>query len=450
MRLFGTNGIRGRIGEEMNADFLVKVGRAIGTYLPRGSKLILGSDTRISGDMVKYAVISGILSTGVDVVDIGVAPTPAIQLYTREHGDFGVAITASHNPPEFNGVKVIGGDGTELPREEEEKIEDIFFSGNFRTVGWRDVGRYSTATGANEEYLEAIISKVDAEKIREKKFKVVIDCANGASCLTSPYLLERLGCQVISLNCQPDGTFPGHESEPKPENLRDLVSMVKETGADLGVAHDGDADRAIFVDEKGNFLFGDRTLALVTREVIKEKKGVVVTPVSSSMVLEEVVKELGGEVIYTKVGAPIVARKMIEVKAIFGGEENGGLIFPEHQYCRDGAMALAKVLEIIAKSGKRLSQLNGEIPQYRQRKISVECPNEKKEIVLQRLREELRGENMNTLDGVKIMGDGWWILVRPSGTEPIFRIYAEAKDEDVLDEIVSRYRGILERIVSEV
>ena len=447
MHLFGTNGIRGRIGEEFKPDFLVKIGMAIGTYLPKNSKVVLGSDTRISGDMVKDAVISGLLATGVNVIDIGMSPTPAIQLYTKNHGDFGIAITASHNPPEFNGVKCIDSDGTELERSEEEKIEKIFFEEKFRIVRWREVGSVNYDENANDEYINSIISKVDAEVIRKRKFRVAVDCANGASCFTTPYLLERMGVSVVSLNCQPDGTFPGHPSEPKPENLVDLIELVKDGDFDLGMAHDGDADRAIFVDENGEFLYGDRTLALVAREVVREKGGVVVTPVSSSLAVEEVVKREGGDIVYTKVGAPIVARKMIEINAVFGGEENGGLIFPEHQYCRDGAFSLAKILEIMAKSEKKLSELMAEIPRFYQKKISVECPNEKKGGVLEKLREKLEGEKIVDIDGVKIIGEGWWILIRPSGTEPIYRIYAEAKNEDKLEEIVEKYRGILKEIV---
>ena len=450
MRLFGTNGIRGKIREEFKPDFLAKIGLAIGTYLSPGSWVIIGSDTRVSGNMVKSAVISGLLAAGVNVVDIGIAPTPAIQLYTKNHGDFGIAITASHNPPEFNGVKCIAPDGTELPRNEEEKIEEIFFSSRFRLVSWKDVGRYTIAHGANEEYIEAVLSHVDVEKIRERKFTVVIDCANGASCFTSPYLLEKLGCRVISLNCQPDGTFPGHESEPKPQNLRDLMALVKDVRADLGAAHDGDADRAIFVDENGRFIHGDKTLTLVAREIAKKNAGKFVTPVSTSMAFEEVVKKYGGEVIYTRVGAPIVARRMIEEHAIFGGEENGGLIFPEHQYCRDGAMALAKILEIMAESGKKLSTLINELPSYYQGKISVKCDNSKKAEVLEKLKEKLKNERINTMDGVKIMHEDWWVLIRPSGTEPIYRIYAEAKSEEKLQETMEKYRKMLEKIIKDI
>ena len=447
MKLFGTNGIRGKIGEKFTPEFLVKVGMAIGTYLPKGSTLIIGRDPRVSGDMVKNAVISGILATGVHVQDVGIAPTPAIQLYTKNHGDFGIAITASHNPPEFNGVKAIAGDGTELPREEEEKIEEIYFGGKFRIVKWNEVGNYSHGGDANREYIERIKSLVDVDKIRKKKFKIVLDCANGASCFSSPYLLEELGAKVVTLNCQPDGHFPGHESEPKPENLRDLIEFVKSGDYDLGVAHDGDADRVIFVDERGNFIYGDRTLALVAKEIVKDKRGKVATPVSSSLAVEEVVKENGGEVVYTKVGAPIVARKMIEIDAVFGGEENGGLIFPEMQYCRDGAMGLAKILEIMATKNKKLSELISELPVFYQNKISVKCPEEKKAKVLEELKKRHEGDKIITLDGVKILGEDWWVLIRPSGTEPIYRIYAEAKDEEKLKELIEKYREELEEIV---
>ncbi len=449
MKLFGTNGIRGVIGEEFTPEFLARIGMAIGSYLNIGANVVLGSDTRVSGDMVKNAVVSGLLATGVNVIDIGTAPTPAIQLYTKNHGDFGVAITASHNPPEFNGVKVIGGDGTELPREEEERIEKIFFSEKFRRVKWGEVGKIKAKKDANEEYIRRILSLVDAEKIRAAGFNVVIDCANGASCFTSPYLLEMLGVRVVSLNCQPDGRFPGHESEPKPENLGDIISFMKSGEFDLGIVHDGDADRVIFIDERGNFITGDKSLAIVANYILKEGD-LLVTPVSSSMALEDIARKRGAKVIYTKVGAPIVARKMIETRARFGGEENGGMIFPEMQYCRDGAMGMAKMLEIMAKTRKKMSELVAELPVYYQKKVSVPCPNEKKERVLEGLKNRYSGENVLTIDGVKIMGDGWWVLIRPSGTEPIYRIYAEARSEEKLAEILERYERELREVIAIV
>ncbi len=448
MRLFGTNGIRGVIGEDFTPDFLAKIGMAIGTYLSEGSTVIAGRDPRVSGDMVQNAVISGLLSTGIDVIDIGIAPTPAVQLYTKNHGDFGLIITASHNPPRFNGVKAIAGDGTELSRNEERKIEDIYQKERFRIVPWDRTGIYSPGGDANSEYVRRILDNVNVEKIKNRKFKVAIDCANGASSLTSPYLLEELGVKVVSLNCQPDGRFPGHESEPKPENLNDLMILVKEGDFDLGVAHDGDADRVIFVDEKGNFIPGDKSLALVAKYIL-ENGDIIVTPVSSSMAIEEIAKMNGAKVVYTKVGAPIVARKMIEVKAKFGGEENGGMIIPEMQYCRDGAMGLAKVLEIMASTGKNLSELINDLPQYHQGKISVPCANNKKDDVLKELEKEFSEENTITIDGVKIVGENWWVLIRPSGTEPIYRIYAEAKTKEKLEELIEKYRKILEEIIQK-
>jgi phosphomannomutase/phosphoglucomutase len=296
---------------------------AIGTYMQ--GKIIVGTDTRVSNQMLKHAVFSGLLSSGCDVVDMNIAPTPAVQ-YAVKCADVngGVIITASHNPPEFNGIKCIDVNGLETSHIDEEKIEAIY--------------------------------------LKKSRLKVVVDCANGAGCSVTPYLLRKLGCEVITLNAQPDGTFPGHNSEPVEENLSDLMKMVRSCNADVGVAHDGDADRAIFIDENGRYIYGDKTLALVAKEMVKENKGgIVVTPISSSSCIEDVVKENGGKVEYTQVGSPIVARKMIETKAIFGGEENGGLIFPKHQYCRDAAMAAAKILEIIAKKGKKISELISEI-----------------------------------------------------------------------------------------
>ena len=446
MKLFGTNGIRGKVGEDFNPEFLVKVGMAIGTFLPERAVVIIGRDTRISGDAVKGAVLSGLLATGVNVVDIGMVSTPAVQLYTKNHGNFGIVITASHNPAEFNGVKVVDGDGTELLRENEIKIENIFYGGNFRIVPWDRIGKYKQASGAREEYINRILSLVDVKSIQKKKFKVVLDCANGASCFTSPYLIERLGAKVTTLNCQPDGTFPGHPSEPKPENLHDLVDFVRSGEFDIGVAHDGDADRVIFVDEKGNFIYGDKILALLAG-MLGGENDVIVTPVSSSLAVEETVRRKGARIVYTKVGAPIVARKMLELGARFGGEENGGLIFPEMQYCRDGGMGLAKLLEIMAISGKKLSELIAEIPEYFQRKVTVSCPENLKIKVLEELKSQLKEGTITAIDGIKISGENWWVLIRPSGTEPIFRIYAEAKDKEQLEKLSEKYSGMVERLI---
>ncbi|MCG2825454.1 MAG: phosphoglucosamine mutase, partial [Thermoplasmatales archaeon] len=362
-RLFGTDGIRGVVGELMTPVFGVEMGMAIGTFLDKG-KIVIATDTRTTNEMMKNAVVSGLISTGIDVLDLGIAPTPALQFAVPYFkADLGVIITASHNPPHFNGIKCIDRDGTELHREKEEKIEDIFFKKSYKKASWENIGKISNEE-INGEYISAIQKQVDVKIIKKGGLKVVLDCANGAGCFTAPYLFESLGCKVVTLNANPMGV-PSHSSEPTPENLKDLVETVKVVDADLGVAHDGDADRAVFVDESGNYVPGEKTLAFLAGEIVKENKGgLVVTAVSSSSCVEDVVKKYNGKVEYTKVGSPVIARVMRKKHGVFGGEENGGLIFPEFQYCRDGGMAAAKILEIMAKTKKKLSELIASVPEY--------------------------------------------------------------------------------------
>ncbi len=230
-------------------------------------------------------------------------------------------ITASHNPPEFNGIKCIDADGTEMPRGKEEEIERIYFQRSFASKDWREVGRTRQISGAVSNYVKGAESLVDRDLICGAGLKVILDCANGAGSVSTPSLLEDLNVRAVTLNCNPQGTFPGHPSEPVESHLKDLVMMVRESGADMGIAHDGDADRTIFVDDKGRYLYGDKSLAIVSEAMVRENGGTVVTPVSTSQCVEDIVTAAGGKVVYTKVGAPVVARKMIENR---GGVRRGG------------------------------------------------------------------------------------------------------------------------------
>ncbi len=445
--LFGTNGVRGTVNEKMNTDLALDLAKAIGTWIGKDKEVAIGTDTRASNYMLKNAVSSGLMATGCDVIDLGEVPTPALQYYTKELADFGVAITASHNPPEFNGIKCVNGDGTELIKWMEEEIEDIYFSEDFGLVNWDEVGKKKT-DDALEMYSEAIMENIDKEAIKKEKPKIILDCANGAGCHLTPYLLRELGCKVITLNAQPDGSFPGHNSEPTPENLQDLIRLTSETDVDLGIAHDGDADRTIFIDEDGKYIHGDRILTLVAREFVNENEGgIVVTPVSSSSSVADVVEDNGGELIYTAVGSPIVARRMKEENAIFGGEENGGLIFADHQYCRDGPMTAAKIVEMISKEG-RLSDMIKELPQYSLEKRGVECPDALKDQLLDRLIEFYSEEDYDDTDGLKIYYDEGWVLIRPSGTEPKYRIYSEASDEEEARRLASEHQKKVEEVLS--
>jgi phosphomannomutase/phosphoglucomutase len=256
---------------------------------------------------------------------------------------------------------------------------------------------------------------------------VVLDPGNGAGCVVSPFLLRSLGCRILTLNAQPDGAFPGRLPEPTPDHLGDLMRVVSEVHADLGIAHDGDADRATFVDETGAFVVGDKALALLAKAALKGRGGTVVTPVSTSSVVEEVVRAAGGKMVRTRVGSPIVARTMFESGAAFGGEENGGVIFPDHQFCRDGAMTAAKMVELIAHEGKPLSALVAALPQFYIKKANVSVPVERHEAVLGSIADLAKGRKVDATDGVKILEKDGAVLVRPSGTEPVFRVYAEAR-----------------------
>lgn len=453
-RLFGTNGVRGVVGQTMTPDLALRIGKAVGATLEPGGRVALGTDARTSSPMLAAAVAAGLQSAGLNVVRLGICPSPAVQYYVKTHEDVahGVIITASHNPPEFNGIKTIASDGTETSADEEDAVEDVYFAENFRSTGWQDVGAVTDDGSANEAYSEAILSRVDAEGIRKRKFKVVVDPAGGPGALVLPRLLTNLGCEVITIHGELDGTFAGRKSEPKEENLGKLIARVKEDGADLGLAQDGDADRCTFVDDTGGYVPGDESFAVVADHVVRGAGGgVVCTPVSTSSLLEEVVKDAGGRVITTAVGSPIVARQMLEEDAVFGGEENGGLIFPKMQYCRDGAMSAAAMLEILATTGKSLSELRDALPEYHVVKRSFECPDDRKQELMERLkktyaaREDVR---VDDTDGVKIYyEDGAWVLIRPSGTEPIYRVYAESKKEararQLAEEALEQAGGLL-------
>ncbi|MGZ7047169.1 MAG: phosphoglucosamine mutase, partial [Methanobacterium sp.] len=266
--------------------------------------------------------------------------------------------------------------------------------------------------------------------------KVIVDCGSGAACFTTPYILRELGCEIITMNCQPDGFFPGRDPEPTESNLKELIDVVKATGADLGLAHDGDADRTICIDEKGNFVFGDKSFALVEKYMLKENNGgLIVTTVATSTAIYDIANEYNGEVTATKVGDLIVARELKDKNGLFGGEENGGLIFPDFVYGRDAALSAAKIVEIISKTGKPLSKLVEELPVYYSEKMKIECPDELKQEVMQKIADETSEFEVDTTDGVKIIKEEGWVIIRPSGTEPIFRCFAEAKTKQEAKEM---------------
>jgi len=448
-RLFGTNGIRGVVNKELTPEIAIKIGSAIGTFFKHGN-LIVGYDARTSSPMLANAVIAGLSATGCDILFAGMAPTPALQYAVKNHkADGAVIITASHNPPEYNGIKVVWGDGIELSREQEIEIENTFFHERKSLAEWNKLGATRNIRAIIDDYIEAIKKHVDFAKMAKKHYHVVVDAANSVGSLAAPRLLRDLGCKVTTVNAHIDGTFPGRLPEPRPENLGHLALTVKAVHADIGVAFDGDADRSVFVDGNGEIHSGDKTFALVEKYFLKDNKGEkIVTPVSSSTLVKDIADAYGGEIVWTKVGSVTVSQTMKKLDAKLGGEENGGIFYGPHQSVRDGAMATALILGIMARTGKKLSNLLGELPKYFIEKGKVECPEPIKEDVLKKLIEEVRELKKSTIDGVKIwFDDKSAILIRPSGTEPIYRLYAEAKTEKKALWLVKEYSLKLKRII---
>ena len=448
-KFFGTNGIRGVVNKELTPEMAIRVGLAIGTFFNR-KKLLVGHDARTSGPMFARSVISGLTSTGCNVCFAGMAPTPALQFAVKNQGfDGGVIITASHNPAEYNGIKVIWEDGIETSYEQETEIEENYFGNKTLRAEWNNLGEVYELPNVNEKYVDAIKRQVDVSKIAKKQFHVVVDAANSVGGLAAPILLRDLGCKVTSINANIDGTFPGRPPEPRPENLRDTALAVKALGADLGVAFDGDADRSMFIGDTGEIYWGDKTFALVMKYfLMKNPNAKIVTPVSSSTLIKDTADTYKGQLIWTKVGSVTVSQTMKKTNAKLGGEENGGVFYGPHQAVRDGSMTTALVLSIMAETGEKISKLISEQPQYFIEKGKIACPEDKKEKVLEKLASQLQGLNVSTIDGVKIwFGDKSAILVRPSGTEPIYRLYAEAQNQDRAIKLVQEFQNKLEKIL---
>ena len=448
-RLFGSNGVRGVANEDFTVELVTRLAAACGSLL--GKEVGLGRDFRITSPLFRDAAVSGLLSVGCVVHDFGILPTPALQYSVKHFGlDGGLMVTASHNPPQFNGVKVMAADGVELPRSVEEKVEALTLSGRVDANKRGRVGevRYLEVLPL---YIDAILSHVDVIGIKKAGFKVAIDPGNGTGTLVAPTIVQRLGCRFNLVNAEPDGNFPGRESEPRPENLGALKELVRETGSDIGVAFDGDADRSMFIDEHGDVLWGDRIIAIVATEYMAKHRGArVVTPVSSSKVITDVVQVGGGSVLLTRIGSVEISRAMVENGIGLGGEETGGILYGPHQPVRDGCMALALILDIMSRRGKPLSALDEELPRYYQAKDRVKCPNESKESVLEALVSKVKAPHVDKMDGVKlIFDDKNWILFRPSGTEPIFRLYAEADTQERADELVAVNKRLIEETVKD-
>jgi len=397
--------------------------------------------------MLLEGVAAGLLARGNAVEDHGLITTPALEFMVKNtSSSAGVMITASHNPPEYNGFKIVDSDGIEIPRSKEEKMEALIHRARWRTS--YQPGQRAIREGRIGSYFEKLESQFLARD-RVGNLKVVIDTGNGVASLTTPRLLRKLGACVIGVNDVIDGEFPGRNSEPRPENLGALSKIVREEKADLGIAHDGDGDRAIFVDDTGIVQPGDRTLALIEDELLRNHPGAkIVTPINTSMVVSEIARKRKGKLILTKVGSIEVSRTVVRVGALLGGEENGGIFYAPHHPVRDGTMAAVLVVNAIIRNSRPLSKLLDRLPKFSMVKEKILCREGAKEHAIKALKAKLKGRISSSLDGIRVDIEGrGWVLVRASGTEPLLRVYAEAKTENQVQEILAEFRPLVLKAV---
>lgn len=439
MKLFGSSGVRGLANVDLTAVLAEEIGLAVATFA-MAKEVLVARDTRVSGAMLQDALVSGLESGGANVKCLGVIPTPVLAFLTKKmRADAGIVITASHNPPEYNGIKIFSREGLAYDEKSQDEIERIIAHKRFRMADWRCVG-HAHAVDESCLYVENIKKNV---KLRGK-WRVVVDPGCGATFSLAPTVLQGLGCKVIALNAQPDGWFPARSSEPNAESLTLLAKVVKNLGADGGLAYDGDGDRAAFIDEKGSFADFDQVLAAYAAYVVKENGGgTVVTSVEASMGVEKMVESHGGKVVRTKVGDVYISETMRKCRAIFGGEPCGAWIHPKFHFCPDGILSSVLLLRALENENKRLSEFVAETPKYPILRENFTCKNDVKEEAVENVGEGLKSafptyREFSTVDGVRLVLENGWLLVRASGTEPTIRLTVEGESLKAAKQIMEK------------
>ena len=445
-KLFGTNGVRGVFSEDFSLEFVNDLVMSLSSYFKKG-KILVGYDGRHSSPIIAKIVSSALNYSGIDCYMAGLVPTPCLEYATKKLGyDGGLMITASHNPPQYNGIKPVASDGVEISREDERKIEQIFDEKNW--IKADSFGKIFDESNTVSTYIDGILENIDKQSIEKRKFKVCLDLGNGAQSVTAKKLCEELECEVFSINATIDGNFPGRGSEPTPQNLDDLSKLVVDTNSDFGIAFDGDGDRSIFCDENGKILTGDSSALLLCDSLLEQyPNSQVVTCLNSGNIIEKIVEKSNSHVVRTKVGSVEVSRRMVNDDALIGYEENGGFMFGKHNHVRDGGMTLALMLDLLSKSKSNLSEKIRNLPPSFTTKTKIECSLEQSEVVISELLKEF--SDSDTSDGIKIQVDGDnWVMIRPSGTEPIIRIYGESNSQQNLDSLISNFVVKIKSILS--
>jgi phosphoglucosamine mutase len=422
------------------------VASAVAIY-SKSKKAIVARDTRVSGCMLEDALVSGLVSTGTDVLLLGMVPTPVLAYVAKALGaDAGFMLTASHNPPQYNGIKVFNGDSLSYTDEDQDAVEKIVADETFALADWRELGKV-TSVDAGQIYLDMVAKAVSLKK----QWKVVVDPGCGAAFNIAPQMLKALGCKVTALNAQPDGYFPARKSEPTAESLQNLAKTVKSLGADIGIAFDGDADRVAFVNEKGVFVSFDRSLAAYGASVLKQNGGgTIVTTIEASMCVETMAQKYCGNVVRTKVGDIYVSEALKRDGGVFGGEPCGAWVHPQMHLCPDGPLSAALFLGALEEEGKSVSEFISEVPEYLTERVNIVCRNEQKYQLIEQLGEILKVEfpaytDFSAIDGARLALKNGWFLIRASGTEPLIRLTVEGESWKAAKDITAKATALIHK-----
>lgn len=433
------SGIRGIVGDGLTPEVIVNYTSAYADFVGQG-KVIVGRDARRTGEMVNKIVSGTLLAKGLDVIDIGIVPTPTVQFTVKTlEAQGGIAITASHNPNEWNALKLLNSTGQFMSPDEHEKMK-TFLGKESLYESWQKVGKYSEYFEAIDNHIEAILKLklINVDKIRARNFKVLLDCVNGAGVYSVPKLLDKLGVEFIKINCDKSGIFP-RLPEPLPENLIETMKAVKENNVDLGIVVDPDVDRLVLITDKGEPFGEENTITQVVKFILSKSQGNVVVNLSTTRAVDDVAKELGCKVYRSPVGEANVVKKMKEVDAIIGGEGSGGVIYPSLHYGRDALVGIALTLQHLAEKNINLSELKKSLPEYFIAKKKIELQNVSPDEIINSMIFKYKNQNLNTDDGLRIDFADHWVHLRKSNTEPIIRIIVEAKTSELAENLAERY-----------
>jgi phosphoglucosamine mutase len=450
-KLFGSSGVRGLVNADLTPMLATQIGMAIATR-SKAKRALVARDTRTSGLMLENALVSGLMSCGVAVTCMGILPTPVLAFLTKKtNADAGVMITASHNPPQYNGIKVFSSDTMAYTERRQDQVEETLKHKRYKLADWRNVGQ-AQQTDETRSYIERIKQSVKLGR----KWHVVIDSGCGATYSLAPRILGTLGCKVTALNSQPDGFFPARSPEPNGTSLKSVAKTVKDLGADLGFAYDGDGDRVTFIDDNGKLANFDHVLAAYAGYVTKKNRGgIVVTNVEASMCIESMVEPHGAKVLRTKVGDVYLSEAMKEKNAIFGGEPCGAWIHPRYHYCPDGMLSSVLLLKALEDENKDLTEMIDETPKYQTLRENIACSNDAKYEVVKKIWQNAKKtfpeyENLSKVDGIRVSLEDGWVLIRASGTEPLVRLTVEGESLKTAKSIMEKGIMLIQQFVGKV